>query len=109
MVAARGGFGCYEASEVVLVEGRAAAALIHVPGCAPFAIVSVYLVHSQGLSEANMDILRAVGTFLESQGCDFVVAGDFNFSPGVLFETNFAELLKGVIVSADGHTHFPAG
>eukprot|EP00959_Pyramimonas_sp_CCMP1952_P092014 1926082-Pyramimonas_sp.AAC.1 len=42
VIAVRGGLGFCQASETVIVEGRAVAAVIHVPGCSPFVAVSIH-------------------------------------------------------------------
>eukprot|EP00959_Pyramimonas_sp_CCMP1952_P194121 4059520-Pyramimonas_sp.AAC.1 len=52
----------------ILVDGRAVAATARVPGCAPFRACSLYLFHSQRLSEANLEILSTGGEFLEGVG-----------------------------------------
>eukprot|EP00959_Pyramimonas_sp_CCMP1952_P089768 1878513-Pyramimonas_sp.AAC.1 len=42
--------------------------MVHVPGCVPFCACSLYLFHSQGLSEANWEIFSAVGNVSRELG-----------------------------------------
>eukprot|EP00969_Alexandrium_andersonii_P241060 10642890-Alexandrium_andersonii.AAC.1 len=47
-------------------------------------VASVYMRHSEGLSEANWAILRQLGEVLAVHSRPFVVGGDWNMLPAVL-------------------------
>ena len=44
-------------------------------------VLSVYLWHSEGLSERNRLILEAAGEAIETFGGAWMLAGDFNMTP----------------------------
>eukprot|EP00959_Pyramimonas_sp_CCMP1952_P153675 3215348-Pyramimonas_sp.AAC.1 len=60
----------FAASTTVVVPGRAVAAMVHAPGCEAIWMVSIYLIHSEGLSEGNLKILSTVGECLASLTCE---------------------------------------
>ena len=59
----------------ILVKGRAVAAIVECPGFFPVAVVSVYLICGEGLSQGNLEILEAVGSFQAQQSLPIVVGG----------------------------------
>ena len=54
-----------------------------------------------------MDILRPAGTFKDTRSCDIAWAGGFDFSPGVLDDATFVDLLGRVVASSEGRARFP--
>eukprot|EP00959_Pyramimonas_sp_CCMP1952_P132962 2779778-Pyramimonas_sp.AAC.1 len=98
---------------VVLAEGRAIGAMVHVPGCATFCVLSLYLHHSEGLSEANLSLLKSVcvcvwgGGVIGNLECEFIIAADWNSPPGTLSGSGFPAKANGVVVSAQGRARFP--
>eukprot|EP00959_Pyramimonas_sp_CCMP1952_P294849 6166710-Pyramimonas_sp.AAC.1 len=46
--------------------------------------VSVYGVTAIGPTGENLDLLQALGTFLQSRGEPWIVQGDWNMTPGEL-------------------------
>ncbi|CAK0886714.1 unnamed protein product, partial [Prorocentrum cordatum] len=105
---ARDGFGMFAASTTVVVPGRAVAAMVHAPGCEAICMVSIYLIHSEGLSEGNLKILSTVGEFLASLTCEFVLGGDWNLTPDTLEDSEFDLLLSSQIVFPSSRTCFPS-
>eukprot|EP00959_Pyramimonas_sp_CCMP1952_P435219 9113168-Pyramimonas_sp.AAC.1 len=87
----------FAASTTVVVPGRAVAAMVHAPGCEAICMVSIYLIHSEGLSEGNLKILSTVGEFLASLTCEFVLGGDWNLTPDTLEDSEFDLLLSSQI------------
>ena len=60
-------------------------------------LISVYLRDSEGLSQANLDILHSVAaTISELQG-PWLIAGDFNLEPSLLRQSGWLQLVKGVV------------
>ena len=62
-------------------------------------IVSLWPKDSEGMSEGNMTLLEVVGGILCSIDGPWVCAGDWNFSPSVLQDSNWPKMVKGSIVA----------
>ena len=62
---------------------------------------SVYLRHSEGMSEANQAILEEVAVALQCLGGPWIVAGDWNLSPSVLAHSRWPEMVDGVIFATE--------
>ena len=60
-------------------------------------LISVYLRDTEGLSQANLDILHSLAaTISELQG-PWLIAGDFNLEPSLLRQSGWLQLVKGVV------------
>ena len=66
--------------------------------------ISLYLRHSEGMSESNREILEAAAAFLASVSGPWVVAADWNITPQVLEQSRWPELVGGKIHTPDGPT-----
>ena len=65
-------------------------------------LVSIDLVTWEGPTGENIDILKKVGTIIQAKGLDWILAGDFNFSPELLHSTGWLAQAKGVVVHQEG-------
>jgi hypothetical protein len=83
---------------------RAVVGVVHPPEGQAILLSSLYLRDSEGLSEANLDILGALGAHFSTSGMPFLMGGDFNLEPPTPHESEFVRNLKGQLVAADGPT-----
>ena len=60
-------------------------------------MVSVYLRHSEGLSQENQAILEELCVVLLQLSGPWIVAGDGNLSPAVLADSSWLRTIRGVI------------
>ena len=67
-------------------------------------VMSLYLHHSEGLSEANKLILEAAAAFLATVRGPWIVAADWNMTPETLAASKWPDLVGGVIRAPDGPT-----
>ena len=65
-------------------------------------LISIYLVTGEGPTGENIDILKKVSTIIQAKGLDWILAGDFNFSPELLHSTGWLAQAKGVVVHQEG-------
>ena len=63
--------------------------------------LSVYLRHSEGMSDANLAILEQAGIALRSLGGPWIAAGDWNLPPDVLAASRWLEVVDGVIFATE--------
>ena len=70
---------------------------------------SVYLQDGVGFAGVNIGILNMVAQVLRAYGGPFVLAGDFNMSPGELRESGWAHALSAKVVDAEGVPTYIAG
>ena len=62
-----------------------------------FHLGSMYLRHSEGASEANLDLLQQVAGSLRRVRGQWLIGGDFNMSPEDLAKIGWLSLVQGVI------------
>ena len=55
----------------VIVQSRAVAAIVEIPGAPSMMCISAYLWHSQGMSKSNVEVLCAIGMCVEKWGSHF--------------------------------------
>ena len=67
-------------------------------------VVSIYLWHSEGLSERNLTLLHSLGRLLASLRAPWIVAGDWNIIPSLLEKSGWLSLVKGRIHAAGSAT-----
>ena len=60
-------------------------------------LISVYLRDSEGLSQANFDILHSVAAAIAELQGPWLLAGDFNVEPSLLRQSGWLQLDKGVV------------
>eukprot|EP00959_Pyramimonas_sp_CCMP1952_P051140 1068881-Pyramimonas_sp.AAC.1 len=79
--------------------GRAVA--LHTPGVVPggFLWITLYLHDSEQLSPRNWQILESVGAVLKVANMPYVVCGDFNMAPDILFGSGWPEAIDGVVLA----------
>ena len=63
--------------------------------------LSVYLRHSEGMSEANQAILDDAAIALRSLRGPWIAAGDWNITPQVLADSRWLEVVGGVICATE--------
>ena len=63
--------------------------------------MSIYLRHSEGLSEANMCILEVATVALRCLKGPWVAAGDWNMSPQTLAQSRWLEQVDGIIFATE--------
>ena len=106
-VGARRGVGITDVTDS-LVKNQLAhrIAVAHVNAIIPggIFIVSVYLRTSEGLTEANLQILRELGAIVRSLSAPWIIAGDWNIEPSTLQATNWHALIDGQIVATTAPT-----
>ena len=59
--------------------------------------MTVYLRHSEGLSEANQGLLEEAAVALGTLKAPWIAAGDWNMSPQVLASSNWLQMVNGVV------------
>ena len=59
--------------------------------------VSVNFRHSEGLSDANLHIMKETAAFLRTVRGPWVLAADFNMPPDVLRASGWLDVIKGVV------------
>ena len=107
LVAAKKGIGLAGHDDLLIPEGfehrmafaHAAAVLqggLH--------IGSLWLKHSEGLSEDNLAILQVAAQALSKLRGPWVIGGDFNMPPEALEASGWIGLIKGVIVHTEAAT-----
>ena len=64
----------------------------------------LYLKDSEGASETNLNLLQEVAAFLSCLTGPWIIGGDWNMSPQTLETTNFAAMVRGVIVAPSSPT-----
>ena len=62
-------------------------------------LCSIWLFHSQGVSESNLHILAEAAALLGTLSGPWVIAGDWNITPDMLSATGWLDVVKGRIVS----------
>eukprot|EP00971_Amphidinium_carterae_P310976 6179825-Amphidinium_carterae.2 len=84
-------------------DGRACAVEVH--GVLPHGIlvISVYLATGVPV-HAQLDVLAAIGDFLQGQDKPWLMAGDFQCEPAQMRQTEFPSSIAGVIVSTSQAT-----
>ena len=95
--------------DAITTPGRCIACSAHLPGTPPIVVVSAYLHHSEGLSDANLGILARLGTQLSDVGQPWVLGADFNFEPSELESSSFVAELRASLISPKVATHYPCG
>ena len=60
-------------------------------------LVSVYLRDSEGLSQANLDILHHVAAAISGLQGPWLIAGDFNIEPNLIRQSGWLQLVRGVV------------
>ena len=60
-------------------------------------LISVYLRDTEGLSQANLDILHSVAAAISELQGPWLIAGDFNLEPALLRQSGWLQLVKGVV------------
>ncbi len=86
----------------VVVEGRAAAAVIEPPSSRPFIGYAAYYHHGQGLGRANLALTADIGSHWELQADDtlqMVIAADFNMAPATFAQAGLAKRIWGRVVA----------
>ncbi|CAK0815028.1 unnamed protein product [Prorocentrum cordatum] len=68
----------------------------------PILFASVYMHHSEGLTDRNLDILGKVGSAAEVYASECLVAADFNMSPDLVQDSGFTERLHGNLIIPQG-------
>ena len=89
--------------------GRVAAAWVHAGPRTGMVLVSVYLFHSEGMTERNRSIIKRALAVVRAYGSPWIIAGDFNMSPSV-FAQHCGCLLESAnayIMSTKQTTHRP--
>ena len=70
-------------------------------------VLSLWPKDSEGMSEGNMTLLEAVGGILSCINGPWICAGDWNFSPSILQDSNWPKMVRGSIVATSLATcHF---
>ena len=87
--------------EAQVVPSRVVSAVVEAPATRPIQVYSAYLTNGEGLSEANVDILRRTGKHATTSGRAFIIGGDFNVSPELMAGSGFAEEMKATLVAAE--------
>ena len=80
-------------SPVEVVQGRALAALVHLPGSPPATVISIYGHTGNSLGEKNVSLLAAVGEHASSRA-PFIVGGDLNMHPALLTDEGVDHRLR---------------
>ena len=62
-------------------------------------LVSVYLWHTEGLSQRNLDLLQCLAGVLRQLRGPWIVGGDFNLTPDMLRTSGWLFLVNGVLHS----------
>eukprot|EP00959_Pyramimonas_sp_CCMP1952_P260186 5440029-Pyramimonas_sp.AAC.1 len=65
----------------VLIPHRAVGAIINIPGGDSVYVSSLYLHHSQGLSDSNVSLLSHVAAALEVWAGPCILGADFDMEP----------------------------
>ena len=64
-------------------------------------IGSVWLRDSEGLTEANMYILKEIAAVVQQLRGPWILAGDWNLTPEILASSNFLKMIGGTVVAPD--------
>ena len=67
-------------------------------------VISVYLRHSEGLSQENITILDAVACFIDTLRGPWLITGDFNMEPDVLRSSGWTQVIGGQLHVAEQGT-----
>jgi hypothetical protein len=67
-------------------------------------IISIYLWHSEGLSERNLSLLNHLARVLASLRAPWLIAGDWNMVPALLCKSGWLSLIKGDIHATGAST-----
>ncbi len=59
--------------------------------------ISVYLIHSEGLSSANLAILEELYAVIGQLVGPWIASGDWNLSPAVLASSKWLQMTRGII------------
>ena len=73
----------------------------------PIVVVSAYLHHSEGLSDANLGILAKLGTQLSDVGQPRVLGADVKFEHSELESSSFVSELRACLIVPSISTHYP--
>ena len=82
-----------------LVEHRVAISWVNAVAKGGVHFVSIYLIDSVGLNEANKLILQEVTAAVKSLKGPWVIAGDWNLSPEILAASGFLQMIGGALFS----------
>ena len=94
---------CAAKMSLTIVPGRAAAAAAFSGICkGGVLLVNVYLICSIAMGQRNLDILHKIAELVVAYGWPFIIAGDFQNSPGALKE--WAAAIGGCVVAAGAST-----
>ena len=86
------------------VQHRLQAAWVGVVTRGGLHVVSIWLRHSEGLSEANLNILAETAALIVTLPGPWVIAGNWNITPAMLQQTGWLGIVQGAVVAPDAPT-----
>ena len=60
-------------------------------------VITVYLYHSEGLSDRNLNILQALAAIISRLKGPWIIAGDFNLDPAEVIGSGWLMLVDGLL------------